>query len=993
LSYFSRRDFLKAASLAGTAAAFGCSTESSRKLIPYLIPPEDLIPGEATWYATTCRECPAGCGLLAKNRDGRIIKVEGNPDHPVNAGKVCARGQAAVEGIYNPDRHRGPLQGDGQGNFKSLDWEKAERILDEKLSLLQKTGRGERIVFLSDLITGTLPDLLGRWLKSLGAPDPVFYEPLAYEPLRRANQRVFGLDGIPAYHLDRADFLLSFGADFLETWISNVEFARQFASFRTPRTEGKNAFVYIGPRLSLTAANSDHWIPVSPENISLVAWGLLRLLLEKNLPFSFSPAQIEALRTKDAEITPEVIETRAGVSRSLMNSLVLKFVQAKKPLILSSGLSFIDPRATETAVAANLLCTLLPGTRQTLDPDDPSALGKALRAEKIKEMIEQMLRGEVDLLLLYQANPLFTLPPVWNLKKALQSVPSVVNFSSFPNETGQFAHLILPTHTFLESWGDFSPRQSIRGLMQPIMGPIFNTRHLGDILLSAGKRLQGEEKFPEKNFYEILRRFWAGQEKTPPRQNSGAAFWESSLRKGGIWEERKEKVFRPLLSRAADFSFPKITVQISAPEEKSFYFIAYPTVQFFDGRGANRPFLQELPDPMTQITWGGWVEINPETAAKLDIKKDDLIALKSTHGTWQAPAYPYLGIPPGILAMPLGQGHSAFGQFSASYADNPVQGISPRPDPSSGGLIWATSGVTVQKVGRYLALANTDGSLYQHGRRLAQEVSWGEYRRSSGQPPSPVLPLPQGFSERDDFYPPHPHPEYRWVMIVDLDRCLGCGACVVACYAENNVAVVGRDQVLFGREMSWLHIERYFEEDGSRQGKPVRVRFLPMLCQHCDEAPCESVCPVFAPHHNKEGINNQVYNRCIGTRFCSQNCPYKARRFNWFTWPRAQILSWQLNPDVTVRHKGVMEKCSFCIQRIVAAKVQARTEGRQVKDGEFTTACAQTCPAQALTFGNLLDPQSRVAKLIRDPRAYQVLAQLNTKPGVIYLKKITQVFF
>ena len=986
---FSRRDFLKAVSLAGTAAAFGCSSDSPRKLIPYLIPPEDLIPGEATWYATTCRECPAGCGLLAKNRDGRVIKVEGNPDHPVNRGKVCARGQAAAEGVYNPDRYPGPLQGDGQGNFKPLDWSAAEKILVEKLSRMQERGLGKRIVFLSDLMTGALPDLLGGWLQSLGAPEALFYEPLAYEPLRQANQWVFGLDGIPAYRLDQADFLLSFGADFLEAWISNVQYARQFATFRAPRIEGKNVFAYIGPRLSLTAANADSWIPVSPENISLVAWGFLRLLLEKNLPFSFSPAQREALRAKAADITPEVIETRAGISKSRMHSLVLKFVQAKRPLVLSSGLSFTDPQATETAVAANLLCTLLPGTREALDLDDPSALGKSARAEKIKEVAEKMLRGEVDLLLLYQANPLFTLPPAWDLKKALQTVPFVVSFSSFRDETGQFARLILPTNTFLESWGDFSPRRTVRGLMQPVMGPLLNTRQLGDILLSTGKRLRGEEKFPAKTFYEFLRRFWDREERIK-RGESGEAFWETSLRKGGFFEERKGNVSRPLISRAADFSFPRVSLQTSAPEGKSFYFIAYPTVQFFDGRSANRPFLQELPDPMTQITWGGWVEINPETASKLGIKKDELITLKSSHGTWQAPVYPYLGIPPGVLAMPLGQGHSAFGQFAGSQADNPVRGISSHLDPSSGGIVWATSGVTVQKAGRSLALANTDGSLYQHGRRLAQSIAWEEYRRSAGKKPSLALPLPQGFTERDDFYHPHPHPEYRWVMIVDLDRCIGCGACVVACYAENNVAVVGREQVLFGREMAWLHIERYFEEERPLLDQPARVQFLPMLCQHCDAAPCESVCPVFAPHHSHDGINNQVYNRCIGTRFCSQNCPYKARRFNWFTWPRAQSLDWQLNPDVTVRHKGVMEKCSFCIQRIVAAKVQARSEGRQVRDGEFTTACAQTCPAEALIFGNLLDPKSRVAELIRNPRAYQVLAQLNTKPGVIYLKKITQ---
>ena len=522
---FSRRDFLKAVSLAGTAAALGCSSDSPRKLIPYLIPPEDLIPGEATWYATTCRECPAGCGLLAKNRDGRVIKVEGNPVHPVNQGKVCARGQASIEGIYNPDRYLGPLQRNAQGDFEPLAWDAAERILVEKLFELKEKGRGKRIAFLSDLITGALPDLVRRWLQTMGAPDPLLYEPLAYEPLRQANQLVFGLDGIPTYHLDQADFLLSFGANFLETWISNVQCARQFASFRTPRAEGKSVFIYIGPRLSLTAANADRWIPVSPENTSLVAWGLLRMLLEKNLPLSFSRPQMEALKARVGEITPEVIEAKAGVSRTMMNSLTQKFAQAKNPLILAEGLSCSEAQATETAIAANLLCTLLPGTRRTLNLDDPSALGKVVRAEKMKELTENMLRGEVDLLFIHQANPLFTLPPAWNLKKALQTVPWVVSFSSFRDETSQFAHLILPTPTFLESWGDFSPREKVRALMQPVMGPLFNTRHLGDILLSTGRKLMGAENFPANHFYETLRQSWrqAGKKESPaiPMRVSG----------------------------------------------------------------------------------------------------------------------------------------------------------------------------------------------------------------------------------------------------------------------------------------------------------------------------------------------------------------------------------------------------------------------------------------------------------------------------------------
>jgi molybdopterin-containing oxidoreductase family iron-sulfur binding subunit len=334
--------------------------------------------------------------------------------------------------------------------------------------------------------------------------------------------------------------------------------------------------------------------------------------------------------------------------------------------------------------------------------------------------------------------------------------------------------------------------------------------------------------------------------------------------------------------------------------------------------------------------------------------------------------------------MPVGYGHGAMsGRYAGGEAGNPNALFSGRFDPA-GGLIRSFSGVTIEKTGRSVVIANADGSAYQHGRRLAQNLPFREYLNTRGHAPALTMPLPSGWDKRRDFYPSHEHVDYRWGMVIDLDRCIGCQACVVACYAENNVGIVGKRNVAMGRQMSWLHLERYFEP-----GQPM-VRFLPMLCQHCDSAPCESVCPVFAPHHNKEGINNQVYNRCIGTRDCNENCPWKVRRFNWFTWTHDHPLEWQLNPDVTVRQKGVMEKCSFCIQRVVYAKSIAAREGRKVRDGEFTTACAQTCPTDAIVFGSLMDPESRVSRLARQARAYQVLGGLNTKTAVIYLKKITQ---
>ena len=970
MAEFSRRDFLKAVSLAGTTAALGCSADSPRKLIPYLVPPEDIIPGEATWYATTCRECPAGCGLLAKNREGRIVKVEGNPLHPVNKGSLCARGQASLHGLYNPDRIRTPLKKKAKGGFEPISWEEAERLLLERMAPLLREGKGERISFVSELITGTQKELAGRWMEELGSSKALYlWEPLACEYLRKGNHISLGLDLIPSYRLDRADFLISFGADFLETWLSNVEFARQFSEFHGFRQSGKALFVYVGPRLSLTAASADQWVCVPPGTEHLVAIGMIKILLdEKPGP---APKEEALIRSLIGVASLEGIRAATGLKAETLRHLAGKFIQASSPLPLAGG---GGPTPTETAVAANLLWALKRGAGETVVFGDPLALSGAARAADMKDLAERMRRGAMDLVFISNSNPAYSLPPAWEFEQALQGVPFTVSFSQALDETSRMAHLLLPTHSPLESWGDYRPRKTVQGLMQPVMGPLFDTRHLGDILIATGQKLHGKEKFPWENFYHLLREKW------------GESAWVEALKRGGSWESPKASPV-PSLRVPSGFSF---SLPPADPKgERTLHFISYPTVQFFDGRGSNRPWLQELPDPITQATWGSWVEIHPETARRMGIKKGDLVLLQSPQGALEAPAFPFPGVHPETLAVPMGQGHEDFGRFASGRGVNANHLLSSETETASGGLIRMISGVKIAKKGICVGLANTDGSLHQHGRGFVETVSLGEYEesRKAGKKPHLRLPLPGGYDPKEDFYVSHPHPEYRWAMAVDLDRCVGCGACAVACAAENNVAIVGRERVLEGREMAWLRIERYFEPE--KANGDIAVRFLPMLCQHCDNAPCESVCPVFAPHHSKEGLNNQIYNRCIGTRFCSQNCPYKVRRFNWFTFTRPEPLNWQLNPDVTVRQKGVMEKCSFCVQRIKAAKLKAKFEEREIRDGDVVPACAQTCPAGAFTFGNLNDPQSRVSKLIRDPRTYQVLVHLNTKPAVFYLKRIT----
>lgn len=971
----SRRQFLKALGFAGCTTLTGCSSKV-RHLIPYVIPPEDIVPGEATWYASTCRECPAGCGMLVKNRDGHIIKVEGNPLHPVNTGRLCARGQASVQGLYNPDRYARPMMRDKTGALRPTTWAAAEKDAIGRLSAAR--GKGA-VVFMSHLMTGTEQDLAERWTKALGG-QYVVYEPLAYEPLRKANRLVFGTDRIPNYRIEEADFLLSFGADILETWLSNVQFARQFTSFHEPGRTGKNFFAYVGPRLSMTAANADQWIRVPLGGARYVALGLLRMLLgqSRSAGLQAPPGLAAAL----ADYTPRLVEERTGVEAGVLTALARRFSRARRPLVLAEGTGFSDPDALDTALAANVMCTLTFGTHRLLDFSDPLSLGRVSPSAEVKAVVDRMSAGEVSALVVYRANPAYSLPPSWGFEKALGKVDVTMSFSSFPDETTERTGLIMPADTFLESWADYSPRARVTGLLQPAMGRLFDTRPLGDILLATGKGI-APGAFPEPDFYAVLRNSWEGKRRSRNAHAPAEAFWQQCLQRGGSWRQGKAPA-SGLHGKSARFTFAPPPRAPASGNAAGFDFFSYPTIQLFDGSLANRPFLQEMPDPVTMIAWDGWVEINPETAAAMKIKKGDIIVLNADGRRVEAPAFPFFGVLPGTLAMPIGHGHTkAFGRYAgAGPAGNPRDLFSGALD-RAGGILRTLSAVTLEKTDRSAAIANADGSAYQHGRRLARSLSYEEYRRTAGDRPDVVMPLPSGWSKEVDFYPPHEHVDYRWGMVIDLDRCIGCEACVIACYAENNVSTVGKEDFVKGREMSWLHVERYFEPE-----QPY-VRYLPMLCQHCDSAPCESVCPVFAPNHSKEGINNQVYNRCIGTRDCNQNCPWKVRRFNWTLWKRDHPLEWQLNPDVTVRQRGVMEKCSFCIQRIVHAKTVATSEGRKVRDGEFTMACAQTCPADAIAFGSFMDPESRVSKLARQARAYQVLGSVNTKTAVIYLKRIT----
>jgi molybdopterin-containing oxidoreductase family iron-sulfur binding subunit len=945
-----RRDFLKLTGLTGTMVAAGCAEEPARRLIPFLNPPEDIVPGNATWFATTCRQCPAGCGMLARNRETRVVKFEGNPLHPINRGRLCARGQAALQDLYSPDRLDLPTRR-RNGKHEQVTWQEA---LDTFRA--EAGNAGGRVAVLSGLESGYQADLLANWLEGLGPEEILFYEPVSYEAVREGNRIAFGRDEVPALDLSACDLILSLGAEFLETWISPVEFARQFATARDPQGT-KAGFLYVGPRLSLTGASADRWIAIRPGAEAPFAFALLACLLAegegRRLPAEEQAGIAGLLRGAKAED----LAARAGVDAALIRKVAMRIARSIRPLVLADG-------AADAVVAANLINRLTGSAQACMDLSRPLALSRVQRRSGLREWMDRAASGEFHLLVIHRSNPVSSLP---GFADAMEKIPFTVVLESAATETARVSHLVLPIPTPYESWDTYCPRAGLTGCLQPTMGPVGAAYSL-EQLLGSGTGKGGGAGEPQAGPY----RFLAGKLGRP----GGAKMPEvvAALAKGFV-------------ETPVDPSKARISVSLCGcvymPEEvpKGLRLVTYPSLRWFDGRDANKSWMLEIPDPLTLITWDGWAEIHPETARDLGLSHGDLAEISTVHGRAELGLYVHPGIEPGTVAVPMGLGHGGYGRTADGI------GVNTR---FLTGWAGGSSEVKVARTGCRVRFAHVDGSRSQHGRGIAQAVydtpPDREHHAKSQAHDYPVrLPIASDYDPKVDIYPPHFHDKYRWGMIIDLDRCTGCSACVAACYAENNVPSVGRKRILEGREMAWIRIERYLEEEEN-----PGVRFLPMLCQHCENAPCESVCPVYAPHHNSEGMNTQIYNRCIGTRYCSQNCPYKVRRFNFFKYRPQPPLDLQLNPDVTVRTKGVMEKCSFCVQRIKEAHQRAKVEGRSILDGEVVPACAQTCPTGAITFGSFLDPESRIRRLAENERAYQVLAELLTKPGVIYLKKIVR---
>ncbi len=972
-----RRKFLQVLGAASAAGVVGCADSAKQKIYPYAKGEETQIPGVAVWYSSTCTECGAGCGIRVRTREGRAVKVEGNPESPINQGGLCALGQSSLQNLYDPDRVREPLKRDGD-KLVPITWAEAATVLSDSFK-----GKGKQAIITGE-VSGALAELLASYEKNFSAQHLV-YETFDPVDLAQAGKLVFGTYGVPEYDFGKAEAIVSFGADFLETWISPCSYARGWAQGR--RRAKPVRVVHIEPRLSLTGANADTWLVSEPGSELDIAMAVLKGLVQQGKGSSLDSATIAGIKKLVANASVEEAANRSGVKIDKILLITQYLAEAEASLVLPGGAAATGSSGLALAVVTNLINLVLGNVGTTIQ------LG-ALRTPRtsipdIKKLVETLeSENDFGLVCFYGADPLFSLPTASRLKYAVKRARRVISFSSHLDDTSQIADYIFPTHTSLESWGDAEAVTGVRSLIQPSMSPVFNTRHIGDLLIEASNAAGKDIAGGSKDFQTYLKKSWEKvYAKASKKPADFESFWLQALERGGYWEDYKPATKVAVKVDPQAFAVATVAPVIaSSAGAKAPVLYTYPSVRSFDGRAANRPWMHELPDPITRLVWGNWVEIHPKTALKYELAHGDIVRLSTETGEINAPAYVTEYVSENIVAVPIGEGHAAYGRYAQQVSGGNVLSLIPdQLKLAASSLQLLATRVQVKKGRGREKLIQTQGSDSQMGRELA--------RTRYVEPVSDHEHAEHGHAEHghgahakvEDFYEQRVHPLYRWGLAVDLAACTGCAACVVACYAENNIHVVGPKDCDEGREMSWLRIERYYEGPAEE----LNVSFLPMMCQHCGNAPCEPVCPVYATYHNEEGLNAMIYNRCVGTRYCGNNCSYKVRRFNWSEYDAPEPLNWQLNPDVTKRTAGVMEKCTFCVQRIIEGKDRAKDEGRLVADGEIKPACVQSCATEAMVFGDLNDPRSKVSKLSKNQRAYKVLDHhLNTQPAISYLDNV-----
>ncbi|MFZ1376125.1 MAG: TAT-variant-translocated molybdopterin oxidoreductase [Geothrix sp.] len=929
-SGFSRRDFLGLVSAtAALAATVACDRKGQGTVVPYTKRPVEVVPGVANHYASATHEGRRVYPVLVKTREGRPIHLTGNDEHPGVKGKTSPRTLADVLRLYDPDRLRAP-----KAEGRTTSWTDVEGQFHNALRSSKSSGKAVLLVSPA-VVSPSRKALLAELKAALPTLEHLSYEPAAGDAAEEAAKASFGQAVDLQPRLAKAKAILSLGADFL-----NGEDPESLSAWgaqrrlKSAKDSINRLWVLEGP-LTLTGTNADQRVPISPSRLGAVAFALAKELAAKGVAL---PAGTD-LSSISAGVPAEL-----GGNTKLWTNLIKDLHHAGRNAVVLCGAQM----PAEAHQAAHLLNAMLGSEGVAVRAAEPLATVRDLEAA-----VKAMAEGRYAAAIFWDVNPAFTFPRASAWQQAMTKVPFRAWIGQVEDETSAQCQVLLPESHWLESWGDFStPGAAV--LQQPTVGTLYDTRQGEDILLGALKALGA---VAPDGYHAYLKARW---QKNLPATTS----FEQALHDGLVKVDDKSAA--PTFKGASVAAAAK---KAAGARAEGLELVLVPGFATHDGRHANNSWLQETPDPITKMTWDNPVLVSVQDAQALGIQEGDLVSLTLGDATLRLPAVLQPGQAKGVLTLALGYGRGTGGVAKGVGVNAfPLMGL----DPASANLVH---GVRLAKAGGRKELSRTQSHHRMEGRDLVRSLTMDEYEHN----PKGHRHMPELVS----LYEEQKFPDHKWGMVIDLAACTGCSACVVACQSENNVPVVGPEQVARGREMHWIRIDRYYEGELENP----KVVHQPMLCQHCDSAPCETVCPVNATNHSPDGLNQMAYNRCVGTRYCANNCPYKVRRFNFFEYTATKTEPETLvnNPEVTVRPRGVMEKCSFCVQRIQDVKIRAKGEGRSILDGEVTTACMAGCPSDAIVFGDLKDPKSKVAQLVAASRAYRVLEEVGAKPAITYL--------
>jgi MoCo/4Fe-4S cofactor protein with predicted Tat translocation signal len=942
-----RRQFMKlmGASIALTATA--CIRRPVQKIIPYNKRPGEIIPDLPNYYASSWFDGMEGLNITVKTRDGRPIYVAGLPESPLNGKGISAKASAHILNLYDPDRLKKPTINsvNPKDRTKSLSvgatWEQVDKRVVEKIK------DGGVAVLSSSNPSPISNELVHKFVVNFSGKRYV-WDSLTTETARKGQQISYGSDSVPSYEFDKAEYVLSIDGDFMGTYLSPVKFQRDFEKAKNP--DGPMVkLVSFHSVPSLTSLNADDNYPIRASHQQAVACGLLAEILK-------SKGESVPEAVKKATLTDEQLGFPTGTI-----SIVAKQLREKagKSIVIAGGMATENEYGLGLQVAVNALNSELGNEGKTIrGTGDRWRNGSAGDLIDLAKDIEE---GKITTLIIHDVNPMYAFPAEINFAQLAQKLKGLITTSNFMDETAKLCDVVATCGHAMENWNEYEFVPGLKTIQQPTIRPLNDTRSFEDSLIAWAKAA-GKEISSAASYYDHIK-------SEVSRSVGGDKGWFDFLQQG----------FRGAVTAGAARTFSSAAYAAIKPayateNKDSMELVLYPTVQIGDGALANVSWLQELPDPVTKVVWDNYLTVSPKYAKEKNLSMGSMVEVEVGSAKIKAPVYIMPGQNNHVVGLAVGYGRTSGGELSKNVGVN----VFPLAKIVGTRIQYSNLPAKITKIPGMYELAITQGHNSMEGRQIVVEQSHKDYK--SGQD---AVHRHKIFS----LWGEHKYEGHKWGMAIDLNSCSGCSACMVACMSENNIPVVGKKYVLQGREMHWIRIDRYYKGD---EASPDAV-FQPVMCQHCENAPCETVCPVLATVHSDEGLNDMVYNRCVGTRYCSNNCPYKVRRFNWFYYDghhKKEPLHMALNPDVTVRTRGVMEKCTFCVQRIKDGKSEAKSENRPLKDGEITPACAEVCPTNAIVFGDLNDKNSRVAKAFETTRQYTLLEEVNAAPRVRYMTKV-----